>query len=394
MEEQDQEEQDQGSDWSKTILKSLGILVVVVILPMLLQRQCGLPESMIADTYRLEGDYDQAIEKSTAIIKRYPGISEVAPDYNRRGQSYQGKGDFDRAIADFDEAIRLQPNFAEAYFNRCDTLRRIGDIDRALADCVEAARLKADYPDPRDMTLRMLFGRGDIEPARDKVDESITVQLQTRFSAIDQRFYRGQIRLFYDNRPAEAAEDFAATLTSAFDYRVVGETFGAQDVDGVKVSDLMGVAHPFIPDAYYAVLWLRMARARAGQDYAKELDENVEKLGAPIHRKMILENMHDVSNEVLAETLRPWPGWFIALYLGKLAPEKIRAVAEGSADQDVRRRRLCDVDFYLGEYTLEKGSSEQGRKLLQAAADGCPATALEYGFAKAELKRLAASGQD
>jgi lipoprotein NlpI len=58
------------------------------------------------------------------------------------------------------------------------------------------------------------------------------------------------------------------------------------------------------------------------------------------------------------------------------------------------RRRLCDVDFYLAEYALEKGSSEEGRKLLQAAADGCPATALEYGFAKAELKRLAASGRD
>jgi tetratricopeptide (TPR) repeat protein len=387
-------EQGQDSDWSKTLLRVLGTLVIVAGVPWLLQRSCGLPESMIADTRRLEGNYDQAIEEFTAIINRYPGISAVAPDYNRRGQSYQGKGDFDRAIADFDEAIRLKPDFSEAYFNRCDTLRRIGNIDRALADCEQAARLKADYPDPRDMTLRMLFGRGDIDAARDKVDESIAVQLQTGFSAINQRFYRGPIRLFYDNRPAEAAEDFAATLTSAFDYRVVGETFGVQDVDGIKVSDLMGVRHPFVPDAYYAVLWLRMARARAGQDYAKELDENVEKLGAPIRRKMTLENMHNVSNEVLAETLRPWPGWFIALYLGKLAPEKIRAVAEGSADQDVRRRRLCDVDFYVAEHALEKGSSEEGRRLLQAAADGCPATALEYGFAKAELKRLAASGRD
>ena len=387
-------EEGQESDWSKTLVKVLSTLFIVVGVPMMLQPTCGLPDSMIADSHRLEGNYDQAIEEFTAIIKRYPGVSAVAPDYNRRGQSYQGKGDFDRAMADFDEAIHLKPDFAEAYFNRCDTLRRMGNIDRALADCEQAARLKPDYLEPRDMTLRMLFGRGDVEIARDKVDETIAARQKTVSAVIDHRFYRGQIRLFYDNRPAEAAEDFAATLVSAFDYRMVGGAFGGQDVDGVNVGDLMGYKHPFIPDAYYAVLWLRMARARAGQDYAKELDENVEKLGEPIRRKLLLETMRNIGNEALAATLRPWPGWFIALYLGKLAPEKIRAVAEGSADPDVRRRRLCDVDFYVGEYTLEKGSSEEGRKLLQAAADGCPATALEYGFAKAELKRLAASGRD
>jgi hypothetical protein len=371
----------------------LSTLVVVVGVPWLLQRTCGLPDSMVAETDRLAGNYDRAIEEYTTNIIRLGG-SKWAPDYNRRGESYQGKGDFDRAIADFDKAIQLKPDFSEAYFNRCDTLRRTGKLDRAVADCGEAARLNPDYFEPRDLTLRMLFGRGDIDTARDKVDEAIAVQLRTGSPAINQRFYRDPIRLFHDNRPAEAAEDFAATLTSAFDYRVVGETFGPQEVDGAYVGDLMGYKHPFVPDAYYTVLWLRMARARAGQDYATELDENVEKLGAPIRRKMTLVNMHDVSNEVLATTLRPWPGWFIALYLGKLAPEKIRAVAEGSSDRDVRRRRLCDVDFYVGEYTLEKGASEEGRKLLQAAADGCPATALEYGFAKAELKRLAASGRD
>ena len=35
-----------------------------------------------------------------------------------RGDVYVLKGDLDKAIADYDQAIKLDPAFAEAYFNR------------------------------------------------------------------------------------------------------------------------------------------------------------------------------------------------------------------------------------------------------------------------------------
>jgi hypothetical protein len=37
---------------------------------------------------------------------------------------------------------------------------------------------------------------------------------------------------------------------------------------------------------------------------------------------------------------------------------------------------------------LQKGAADEARKLLQAAADGCPDSAPESGFAKSELKRI------
>ena len=61
--------------------------------------------------------------------------------YNNRGNAYQAKGDYDRAIADYTEAIRLDPKFADAYYERGAAYSAKGDYDRAIADYTEAIRL-------------------------------------------------------------------------------------------------------------------------------------------------------------------------------------------------------------------------------------------------------------
>ena len=42
----------------------------------------------------------------------------MAGAFNERGYAYYQKRDFDRAIADYDAAIGLNPQFAVAYNNR------------------------------------------------------------------------------------------------------------------------------------------------------------------------------------------------------------------------------------------------------------------------------------
>ena len=50
------------------------------------------------------------------------------------------KGDYDRAITDCDEAIRIKPEFV-AYINRGLSYSQEGNYDRALADYNEAVHL-------------------------------------------------------------------------------------------------------------------------------------------------------------------------------------------------------------------------------------------------------------
>jgi tetratricopeptide (TPR) repeat protein len=81
--------------------------------------------------------YDQAIADYTMAIRLRPDYAEA---YNDRGHAYHWKGgNGDRAIADFTRAIELRPNYPTAYNNRGvvymaggHATRGIPDFDRAL----------------------------------------------------------------------------------------------------------------------------------------------------------------------------------------------------------------------------------------------------------------------
>lgn len=64
-----------------------------------------------------------------------------AERYFRRALEKQRKGDYEGAIADYNEAIRIQPDVADAYLCRGITKSALGDKPGALEDFREAVRL-------------------------------------------------------------------------------------------------------------------------------------------------------------------------------------------------------------------------------------------------------------
>jgi tetratricopeptide (TPR) repeat protein len=77
-----------------------------------------------------------------------PGSSNSNPTsaegYYNRGNACAAKGDHDCAIADYDQAIKLKPDFAEAYYNRGNDYAAKGDYDRAIADSKKYLELGHD----------------------------------------------------------------------------------------------------------------------------------------------------------------------------------------------------------------------------------------------------------
>jgi tetratricopeptide (TPR) repeat protein len=94
--------------------------------------------------YANKHDYARAIADFNEAIRLEPTSAYA---YGNRGNAYNDKGDHERAIADLNEAIRLDPKFADAFNNRCWARFLMDrDLDRALADCTESLRLSPSNP--------------------------------------------------------------------------------------------------------------------------------------------------------------------------------------------------------------------------------------------------------
>jgi tetratricopeptide (TPR) repeat protein len=85
-----------------------------------------------------QGDYDRAIASFTEAIRLDP---KYVPAYVNRGNIYKSKGDCDKAIADYNESIRLDPNHVPAYINRGLAYAARGRSDMAMADYNQAILL-------------------------------------------------------------------------------------------------------------------------------------------------------------------------------------------------------------------------------------------------------------
>ena len=75
-------------------------------------------------------------------IRLNPNDAEA---YNGRGAVRYDQGDKQAALADYNEAIRLDPSYANAYYNRGLLRDELGDKQGALADYNEAIRLDPNH---------------------------------------------------------------------------------------------------------------------------------------------------------------------------------------------------------------------------------------------------------
>jgi tetratricopeptide (TPR) repeat protein len=94
-----------------------------------------------------KGDPNRAIQDFDRAISLDPNYANA---FNGRGVAYQAKGDNDRAIQDYGQAIRLDPGNANALNGRCWLRAASGQLQAALADCNESLRLRPNSSNSLD----------------------------------------------------------------------------------------------------------------------------------------------------------------------------------------------------------------------------------------------------
>jgi tetratricopeptide (TPR) repeat protein len=95
-------------------------------------------------------DSIQVIEKAVGALAPGTVVEGLADAYFRLGWLYQvPMENNDKAIADYDQALKLEPDDADAYYNRGLAYRNKGDTAHAIADFRRYLELLPDAPDRR-----------------------------------------------------------------------------------------------------------------------------------------------------------------------------------------------------------------------------------------------------
>ncbi len=85
------------------------------------------------------GDCDHAIRDYTEVIVRRADDRDAY-----YGFAYRAKAEYESAIADFTQALRIDPMDTKSYYHRADTFKRMGQRDAAIADLKVYVQLEAD----------------------------------------------------------------------------------------------------------------------------------------------------------------------------------------------------------------------------------------------------------
>ena len=118
-------------------------------------------------------DLDEKLRFYTEAIRLKPDYVDA---YVNRGATRGEKGDIEGALQDFTEAIRLKPEYAEAYNNRGFARLAKGDVEGALQDSDRAIRLRPDSAYAYDSRGGARLAKGDVEGALQDYNEAIRLR--------------------------------------------------------------------------------------------------------------------------------------------------------------------------------------------------------------------------
>jgi lipoprotein NlpI len=232
----------------------------------------------------------------------------------------------DAAIAACDEAILKKPQSAALFNNRGFEYRNKGDADRALTDFNKGIELNPKYSIAFNNRANVYRDSGDT--GRALADFSKAIESNPKY---DLAYFNRGLTYFYSGHPDKALADI--NQASELDRK----------------------------DPHYA-LWVDIVNKRS--------------------------NLRSRLAEATAQLdMTKWPAPVIRLFLGQMTPGAVLAAADDT-DADVKRRRVCDSNLFIGELALQQGTKEEAARLFRIAATDCPKDRSARDGALGELKAL------
>jgi tetratricopeptide (TPR) repeat protein len=297
-----------------------------------------------------------AIGVVALIAWRWQAASADAVRALDRGKAKHEKGDLDGALADYEEALRLRPDFGEALNNRALIRKKRGDLTGALADLDAAARASPSSPEIYNSRGGVKRARGDLDGAVADFDAA----LRLRADYVHAWCNRGYTRSLRGEADAALADlthalKLEPTLFEGWFYR--GLANGLAGRRDAALADLAKAGE------------LRPGEAKTTLFFVG--------LGGDLRRlEPLLAGGH-------------WPAPIARLFLGKLGSEQLFAETLEAPSRRESLERACEAYAFQGLFAEHEGRVSVALESYRA----CLATGIagfERDWAGARLASLEA----
>ena len=148
--------------------------------------------TMQADAETLHA-YATALQDSGRLEEALAGYNralKLCPDYaeaqNKKGTVLEKLGQDRAALEHYETAIQFKPTLAEAYYNKANLLKKQGKLDEALDNYQKTLEIKPQYPDAHNNMGNVLREAGRLQDA---------IASYTKAIEIDPDYYKGHNNL-------------------------------------------------------------------------------------------------------------------------------------------------------------------------------------------------------
>jgi transitional endoplasmic reticulum ATPase len=136
-----------------------------------------------------------------------------AKTYYQMGNDYYEKGDYDKAIENYNMAILLNPVFSEAYFNRALSYYQLKNFDKSIADYTKSMELDPQNPIIFNNRGDAFYRKQDFQSAIKDYDKAITLNPNYL-----KAFYNRGLSYASVEEYEKAVEDFSKVIKLKADF--------------------------------------------------------------------------------------------------------------------------------------------------------------------------------